>query len=434
MSKIYEALLRAEQERAEKDRANLAATQTPAPAAQTPAAQAPPAVAQAQPAPDDVIAEIQALPAPEPVVHATPAPAVPRPIIPVLAPAIPEPVASTASPVAAPAIAKPEPQAPPPVHAAAAPAPPQTPRPIYSAPIAAAAKPVEVPSTPAPVAAVVAAPLTPVAPASFAPAAVAPASRPAPTDDRGFSPDKVRRYAWTPSFDTLPAIDDRGGPVEQFRSLRSRMFEFRDLNKTKSILISSGLPQEGKSFIAANLAISFARHKAARVLLIDGDMRRSTLHKLLGTPGETGLAEYLAGNAGLLDIMQQMEPAEEDSPASLGLASLTFIPGGSDVEKAADLSGNPRFTQLMQAVAPFYDWIVVDSPPVNVVADGVNLARACDGVLLVARSGITKYPSAQRALIELKASNILGFVLNAVETMPLTGGYYGYESYDSTQK
>jgi len=419
MSKIYEALLRAEQERAEKDRANLAATQTPAPAAQTPAAQAPPAVAQAQPAPDDVIAEIQALPAPEPVVHATPAPAVPRPIIPVLAPAIPEPVASTASPVAAPAIAKPEPQAPPPVHAAAAPAPPQTPRPIYSAPIAAAAKPV--PPAPAPVAAVAAPALTP-------------AATPPNTDDRGFSPDKVRRYAWTPSFDTLPAIDDRGGPVEQFRSLRSRMFEFRDLNKTKSILISSGLPQEGKSFIAANLAISFARHKAARVLLIDGDMRRSTLHKLLGTPGETGLAEYLAGNAGLLDIMQQMEPAEEDSPASLGLASLTFIPGGSDVEKAADLSGNPRFTQLMQAVAPFYDWIVVDSPPVNVVADGVNLARACDGVLLVARSGITKYPSAQRALIELKASNILGFVLNAVETMPLTGGYYGYESYDSTQK
>jgi protein-tyrosine kinase len=253
-------------------------------------------------------------------------------------------------------------------------------------------------------------------------------------DDRGFSPDKVRRCAWTPTLDTLPAIEDRGGPVEQFRSLRSRMFEFRDLNKLKSILVSSGLPQEGKSFIAANLAISFARHKAARVLLIDGDMRRSTLHKLLGASGETGLAEYLAGNAGLLDIMQQMEHTEDDSPARLGLASLTFIPGGSDIEKAADLSGNPRFTQLIQAVSPFYDWIVIDSPPVNVVADGVNLARPCDGVLLVARSGVTKYPAAQRALIELKASNILGFVLNAVETMPLTGGYYGYESYDSTQK
>ena len=66
--------------------------------------------------------------------------------------------------------------------------------------------------------------------------------------------------------------------MEQFRSLRSRMHEFRDLNKLKSILVSSGLPQEGKSFIAANLAISFTRHKAARVLLIDGDMRLSLIH------------------------------------------------------------------------------------------------------------------------------------------------------------
>ena len=209
------------------------------------------------------------------------------------------------------------------------------------------------------------------------------------------------------------------------------MFEFRDLNRLKSIMVSSGLPQEGKSFIAVNLAISFARHKASRVLLIDGDMRRSTLHKLLGADGSLGLAEYLAGSAGLLDIMQQIETPPDNSPARLGLASLTFIPGGSESDKAADLSGNPRFTQLMQIVAPHYDWVVVDSAPVNVVADGVNLARACDGVLLVARGGVTKYETAQRALAELKASTILGFVLNAVETLPQTGGYYGYESYDS---
>ena len=85
--------------------------------------------------------------------------------------------------------------------------------------------------------------------------------------------------------------------MEQFRSLRSRMQEFRDLNTLKSILVSSGLPQEGKSFIAANLAISFARHKAGRVLLIDGDMRRATLHKLLGCPQGPGLTEYLVGRS-----------------------------------------------------------------------------------------------------------------------------------------
>ena len=94
----------------------------------------------------------------------------------------------------------------------------------------------------------------------------------------------IAQVRWLPSLHQLPALDQRGAAVEQFRSLRSRMQEFRDLNTLKSILVSSGLPQEGKSFVAANLAISFARHKAARVLLIDGDMRRASLHKLLGAP------------------------------------------------------------------------------------------------------------------------------------------------------
>ena len=71
-----------------------------------------------------------------------------------------------------------------------------------------------------------------------------------------------------------------------------------------------------------------------------------------------------------------MRHTEDDSPARLGLSSLTFIPGGTDIEKAADLSGNPRFTQLMQTVAPFYDWIVIDSPPVNVVAEDASTWRA----------------------------------------------------------
>src|ERR1019366_6726149 len=97
---------------------------------------------------------------------------------------------------------------------------------------------------------------------------------------------------------------------EQFRSLRSRMQEFRDLNTLKSILVSSGLPQEGKSFVAINLAISFARHKAGRVLLIDGDMRRSTQHKLLGAPQGPGLTEYLAGKATIVEVMQRPRPDE----------------------------------------------------------------------------------------------------------------------------
>jgi capsular exopolysaccharide synthesis family protein len=197
----------------------------------------------------------------------------------------------------------------------------------------------------------------------------------------------------------------------------------------KSILVSSGLPQEGKSFISANLAISLARHKNSKVLLIDGDMRRYTAHEMLGCESEPGLAEYLAGKASIEEVMQRADAsADANGAGKFYLTNLTFIPGGNGGDKAADLSGNPRFGELIKLAEPHFDWIIVDSSPVLPVSDAVNLARSCDGVLLVARGGVTKFPVAQRAASELKASNILGFVLNAVEDKPQVGDYYGYNA------
>jgi protein-tyrosine kinase len=240
----------------------------------------------------------------------------------------------------------------------------------------------------------------------------------------------IRTCVWTPDLVHLPALQERGLNVEQFRSLRSRMFGFRELNTLKSILISSGMPQEGKTFTAANLAISFARHKASRVLLIDGDMRRNSLHNLLGCPSEPGLTGYLAGKASLFDILQRPQPDPGGKPLPPGLASLTFIPGGNEGDKAADLSGSARFKELLTTLAPHFDWIIVDSSPVNLVSDGVNLAQACDGVLLIVRSGVTRMEGVQKALGELKASAMLGVVLNGAEKTDIPGYYYGY-GYDS---
>jgi capsular exopolysaccharide synthesis family protein len=281
---------------------------------------------------------------------------------------------------------------------------------------------------PVPVAPIIAAPIPTAIPIATARTAVALDA------DSALDLPNIAQVRWAPSLHQLPALEQRGAAVEQFRSLRSRMQEFRDLNTLKSILVSSGLPQEGKSFVAANLAISFARHKAARVLLIDGDMRRASLHKLLGAPPGPGLTEYLAGKASLTEIMQRPIPGDTGHPLPAGLASLIFIPGGNASDKAADLSGNRRFGHLIAEASPHFDWIVVDSSPVNLVSDGVNLARSCDGVLLIARGGTTKYQVAQRALAELKASKVLGFVLNAVEDPPLTGGYYGYDGYDKIEE
>jgi len=240
---------------------------------------------------------------------------------------------------------------------------------------------------------------------------------------------KVARRPWSPSFEQLPALLQRGPAVEQFRSLRSRIFELRDVSPLKSILVSSGLPQEGKSFVSANLALSLARHKNSKVLLIDGDMRRYTMHQILGCEAQPGLADYLGGKATILEIMQRPERSPDESSSKKPiLPNLTFIAGGNGGDKAADLSGSPRFGELIRLASPHFDWIIVDSSPVLPVSDAVNLARSCDGVLLVARGGVTKYPVAQRAQSELKASKILGFVLNAVQEAPQVGSYYGYDA------
>ncbi|MGH9596617.1 MAG: CpsD/CapB family tyrosine-protein kinase, partial [Edaphobacter sp.] len=209
---------------------------------------------------------------------------------------------------------------------------------------------------------------------------------------------KIPVRPWMPSMEQLPSLLERGPAVEQFRSLRSRIFELRDISPLKTILITSGLPQEGKSFVSTNLALSLARHKNSKVLLIDGDMRRYTLHQILGCEAHPGLADYLAGKATLLEVMQRPEmPQTAIKGVAQVLPNLTFIAGGNGGDKAADLSGSPRFGELIRQAAPYFDWIVVDSSPVLPVSDAVNLARSCDGVLLVARGGVTKFPVAQRA-------------------------------------
>lgn len=362
----------------------------------------------------------------------------PAPVIepaPATEPAASIPVAAESAPAAGPVPIAQIPAAPIPVAAEPLPAAqPAAPTPAAPISIAGPAAALIHDNAPISVAPIIAAPIPSAIPIAAARTAAAPMAAAALDADSALDLPNISQVRWLPSLHQLPALDQRGAAVEQFRSLRSRMQEFRDLNTLKSILVSSGLPQEGKSFVAANLAISFARHKAARVLLIDGDMRRASLHKLLGAPLGPGLTEYLAGKAGLTEIMQRPIPGDTGHPLPAGLASLIFIPGGTASDKAADLSGNRRFGRLIAEASPHFDWIVVDSSPVNLVSDGVNLARSCDGVLLIARGGATKYQAAQRALAELKASKVLGFVLNAVEDPPLTGGYYGYDGYDKIEE
>jgi capsular exopolysaccharide synthesis family protein len=240
---------------------------------------------------------------------------------------------------------------------------------------------------------------------------------------------EIRPTDWHIAIERFPALEQRGAMVEQFRSLRSRLEEFRAMNRLQSLLVSSGVPQEGKSFIAANLALSLALHKGSKVLLIDGDMRRSTLQEYFGCEAHPGLSDYLSGKCEMVDAMQRPSPASAPSRLIAPfLNNLVLIPGGSVGDRAADLAGSPRFEELLRKANEHFDWIIVDSSPVIPVSDSVSMGRACDAVLLVARSGVTSYNVAQRAQHELKASNIIGFVLNAVKNPPSPDSYYTYDA------
>jgi capsular exopolysaccharide synthesis family protein len=255
-----------------------------------------------------------------------------------------------------------------------------------------------------------------------------------PPIEAGFSLEKAVLRSWKPSLVSLPTLGDRGENIEQFRALRSQIYQFRDQNTLKTILVSSGMPEEGKTFVVANLAVSLARNRNNTVLLIDADLRRPALHTILGAPNTPGLTEYLAGTAGASDILQRNEnPRVVEAGIMHAIPDLAFIPAGAGGDNSSELVANHRIEELVAALSPHFDWILIDSPPALAFADAIDLARAADAVLLVARGATTPFDVAQRAQAAFANSRILGFVLNAVKETPRrTSYYYDYGQQDAS--
>jgi protein-tyrosine kinase len=229
---------------------------------------------------------------------------------------------------------------------------------------------------------------------------------------------------WRPDAKTMLFFNQEENALgtEQFRTMRSRLYQMREKISLKRILVTSALPQEGKSFVSANLAQVLVRQHGRRVLLIDGDLRVARLHSALGTTSSPGLADYLLGESDEFSIMQR-GPME----------NLFFIPCGRTVAHPAELIANGRMKMLMQRVETLFDWIIVDSPPAVPVSDASQLANYCDGVLMVVRSNATPYDTAQRACQEFQGKTMVGVVLNGITRADTYSRYY-YEVYEKKQK
>jgi protein-tyrosine kinase len=201
--------------------------------------------------------------------------------------------------------------------------------------------------------------------------------------------------------------------AEQFRTLRSRLYQMRSTQPLKTLLVTSSVPAEGKTFVTNNLAQAIVRQPDRRVLIIDADLRCSRLHVPLGAPASPGLTEYLKGEADEVSVLQNGFDG-----------NLCFIPGGTESTHPSELLSNGKLKTLIARMAPIFDWVILDSPPLLPVADSSFLADLVDGVLLVVRAGATPMATAQRSCQELQGRNVVGVVLNGVDPAQAYGSYY----------
>lgn len=226
--------------------------------------------------------------------------------------------------------------------------------------------------------------------------------------------------AWHPDEKTMLffSSQEHASGMEEFRTLRSRLYQLREKFPLKKLLVSSSLPKEGKSFVAANLAQVMVKQHGRRVLLIDADLRGSRLHSALGTDYAPGLSDYLMGDRDEFSVMQR-GPME----------NLFFIAAGRQVSSPAELVANGRLKFLLNRVESLFDWIILDSPPAMPVSDASLLANFCDGVLLVVRSNVTPSDIARKVRQEFRDKQLVGVVLNGVdaESSAYSRYYYGYE-------
>ena len=202
--------------------------------------------------------------------------------------------------------------------------------------------------------------------------------------------------------------------AEKFRFLAVRLRQLRQNRPLKKILITSTIPQEGKSTVAANLACTLARRRQQKTLLLEGDLRRPSIVNQFGIGKLPGLSEFLSGQTESIKIYKL---------ESLGL---WILPAGAAPENPLELMQSGKLSLLMEQLEAWFDWIVIDSPPVLPLADASLWSRLADGILLVTRKGTTEKQQLKRGLEAIEKSKLLGALVNSSANAAHTDYYQRY--------
>lgn len=207
---------------------------------------------------------------------------------------------------------------------------------------------------------------------------------------------------------------------EQFRTIRTNIHFSTADKELRSILLTSSSPSEGKSTSASNIAVVFAQ-EGRKVLLIDADMRKPTMHHTFQVNNGTGLSSVLTRQAEVADVIHEV-----------GIENLHVMPCGPIPPNPAELIGSQSMKALIEQLKLDFDLLIFDAPPLLSVADAQILSNECDGTILVVNTGSTEKDSAVKAKETLQSANarILGVLMN---NYTLAKDHYYYQYYGTAE-
>jgi capsular exopolysaccharide synthesis family protein len=246
---------------------------------------------------------------------------------------------------------------------------------------------------------------------------VAPAApRLSPDDEQGeiFQQCQTLNLSITPQNRLASLVEGDAPATEAFRLLSVRLRHLRRDRKLQKLLITSTIPQEGKSMVSANLACSLSSGTRQKTLLLEGDVRRPSLSKVFGLKAYPGICECLQGERTLAASIYRLEPA-----------GIWFFPAGNAPANPLELLESGKLIALMEQLTAWFDWIIIDSPPVLPLADTSVWTRLADGILLVTRQGTTQKGHLKRGLEALESKKVIGAVLNSSKSSS-DNEYYSY--------
>lgn len=206
---------------------------------------------------------------------------------------------------------------------------------------------------------------------------------------------------------------------EQYRRLATGLHAAQATGGLKVVMMASAVASEGKSLTSSNLALTLSESYQRNVLLIDGDLRRPSLHTIFGLEPNPGLAE------GLLSTDDRKLPLHRVS------SRLTVLTAGQPTSDPMGALASDRMRRLVEEARETFDWVVIDTPPIGLLSDASLLSQIADGAILVVKAGSTPHDLVQRAIATLGKDRVLGVVLNRAEAPNAAG--YKYHNYYRTE-